>query len=716
MLAFSLLFYLLFTSSTLAGLLASRPSKRAYCNVFQRTLPAESSPSKRRRPSTARVTNTHMPEFNNVNGQYSGSSLCALLCDYDQRCHHCGATFWFGERLKGSLCSLPGEPPRFLQLYIYDTKHELENMMRHFGRTTYDRCQEIDIIKFNIRLYNGDGARGYELPASNTLGAIVFYIELTSSTEFDMVIEHRGGLPKRIGKLYKSYMSLKFPLLFIYRQSGFHTELKLRQADGSENKRRVTMLAYYAYQLHTQCGLPHCHTLVWVDSASKIQEPEDVDRLISAELPDPQTNPQGYKVVSGMMIHGPCGAANMSSTCMQGDKPLGESSNAAGSSQPPIDEIQNYLEGHFVCPQEAIWRILKFDIHYREPAVQMLYVHLEDMQKINFRDRDRLEYVVNLPGRKSTTLIEWLAYNASNEDGRHLTYLDFPSEFVWYDDRKSWSLRQNSKSFVGHVAYVHPTSAACEALGLIKDDNEWDIAMQEACASATSSHLRFVFAHILTHCEVTDPLNIWTKLLMEDRNYNERELQQQKAKSVPKLNTAQRKIYDLIINAIATNQQELIYVYGHGGTGKTFIWKTIIIALCSEKNVLAVAPSGIASLLLPSGRTTHSRFKLPIELTEESLCKISKNSHLGKLLVDIDLIIWDEAPMNDRRGDFRQTLPVKKGASKIEVIASCISKSELWMQFRVFTQKENVSLKILSQTRKLDHSTRKLRSLLKYTL
>ncbi|GKA06579.1 hypothetical protein Tco_0685803 [Tanacetum coccineum] len=109
------------------------------------------------------------------------------------------------------------------------------------------------------------------------------------------------------------------------------------------------------------------------------------------------------------------------------------------------------------------------------------------------------------------TLTEWLTYNAANEDGRHLTYLDLPSEFVRYDDRKSWSPRRNSKSFVGRLAYVHPTSVACEALGLFRNDYEQDIAMQESCASAMSSQLRFVLAHILTQYEVTDPLKIWKK-------------------------------------------------------------------------------------------------------------------------------------------------------------------------------------------------------------
>ncbi|GKF25710.1 hypothetical protein Tco_0081604 [Tanacetum coccineum] len=56
------------------------------------------------------------------------------------------------------------------------------------------------------------------------------------------------------------------------------------------------------------------------DSTSKIQEPEDIDRVISSELPDIQIDPHGYKVVLEMMIHGPCGVVNMSATCKQGDK------------------------------------------------------------------------------------------------------------------------------------------------------------------------------------------------------------------------------------------------------------------------------------------------------------------------------------------------------------------------------------------------------------
>ncbi|GJZ69083.1 DNA helicase, partial [Tanacetum coccineum] len=83
------------------------------------------------------------------------------------------------------------------------------------------------------------------------------------------------------------------------------------------------------------------------------------------------------------------------------------------------------------------------------------------------------------------------------------------------------------------------------------------------------------------------------RLLMEERNYNREELAQLKDELVPLLNDEQIQIYDLIINDDTNKRQELIFVYVHGGTGKTFLWKTIISSLRSEgKIVLAVASVG----------------------------------------------------------------------------------------------------------------------------
>ena len=555
---------------------------------------------------------------------------------------------------------------------------------------------------------------------------------------------------------------------------------------------------------------------MWIDSKDRIRDPEDIDRFISAELPDKEVDPETFRIVADLMMHGPCGNANPSAPCMQqgsctknfpkryndhtffdenghvhyrrrntqayvtkGEfrldnsyvvpynrllclmfhahinveycgwsmlikylfkyiskgtdriaakivKPIGD----PGTSSAPkiqIDEIQNFIDGRFICPHEAFWRIMKFPIHYRDPPVQILAVHMKDMQEITFRDKEPLGSILSDDGRKVTTLTEWFRYNELYTDGRHLTYLDFPSEYVWNKDSKTWTRRQKKSRYaIGRLAYVHPAAgelfyfrmllphqkgcrsfeevrtvnneifstyrAACQALGLLDDDKEWDIALEEAAMSASASELRTLFAHILIYCEVADPLKLWEKhwfimkddipgrasymchvrnlhindpelkgyilyeiemilnscskslreynlpmppqhliddlenrLLMEEKNYNRPQLENEAARSFEKLNADQKQIYNLIISASSERRQELVFVYGHGGTGKTFLWKTIINKLRSEgKIVLAVASSGIASLLLPSGRTAHSRFKLPIELTDESMCTIKK--------------------------------------------------------------------------------------------
>ena len=54
-------------------------------------------------------------------------------------------------------------------------------------------------------------------------------------------------------------------------------------------------------------------------------------------------------------------------------------------------------------------------------------------------------------------------------------------------------------------------------------------------------------------------------------------------------------------------------------------------------------------------------------------------------------------------GDFRQTFPVKKNASKNEIIASSISESYLWQHLHVFFLKENMRLKQPNMTNSEKH-------------
>jgi len=91
------------------------------------------------------------------------------------------------------------------------------------------------------------------------------------------------------------------------------------------------------------------------------------------------------------------------------------------------------------------------------------------------------------------------------------------------------------------------------------------------------------------------------------------------------LNDDQRNAYEIILNVVTNKEGKLFFMYGSGGTSKTFVWATLLYHLQGQsKIVLAVASSGIASLLLPGGRTAHSRFKIPIDLHDESTCNITQ--------------------------------------------------------------------------------------------
>nr|GFA45107.1 hypothetical protein [Tanacetum cinerariifolium] len=82
---------------------------------------------------------------------------------------------------------------------------EHNGLVRLF-KTAPDRCNAGDKPSFKIRLYNMRGVRGYALLIADVLGAIMFENGPRSHTDFDVIIEFKGGPPQRINKLHQSYI------------------------------------------------------------------------------------------------------------------------------------------------------------------------------------------------------------------------------------------------------------------------------------------------------------------------------------------------------------------------------------------------------------------------------------------------------------------------------------------------------------------------------
>lgn len=72
-------------------------------------------------------------------------------------------------------------------------------------------------------------------------------------------------------------------------------------------------------------------------------------------------------------------------------------------------------------------------------------------------------------------------------------------------------------------------------------------------------------------------------LLREETSYNIEELQREHALIHPKLNEEQQRVYNIIIKYVHDHAGDFFFLYGHGGTGKIFLYKAIITRLRSEK-------------------------------------------------------------------------------------------------------------------------------------
>ncbi|XP_057719954.1 uncharacterized protein LOC130934396 [Arachis stenosperma] len=268
---------------------------------------------------------------------------------------------------------------------------------------------------------------------------------------------------------------------------------------------------------------------------------------------------------------------------------------------------------------------------------------------------------------------------------------------------------------------------ACYSMGLLCDDREFIAAINEVANLESGHQLRKLFAMLLISNSISNSKRVWNAswtLLADGILYERRKDLKNKG-----LNITDDELKNLClieIEKILNNSGGFYFVYGHGRCGKTFIWNVLSFDIRSRgKIVLNVASSRIASLLLPSRRTVHSRFSIPITITDESTCNIKHGSLKAELLIQSSLIIWDEVPMLNKMcfkaldwmlrdlmsvtdqhkthqsfggkvvvlgGDFRQILPVISKGSRHDILASAINSSHLWSFCKVLKLHTNMRL------------------------
>ncbi|CAN0898461.1 ATP-dependent DNA helicase PIF1 [Linum grandiflorum] len=460
----------------------------------------------------------------------------------------------------------------------------------------------------------------------------------------------------------------------------------------------------------------------------------------------------------------------------------------------PEDEIAQYLDCRSISSYEAIWRLYGFKIHERSPAVFRLCVHLPNEHTVAYPEHQSVPSIINRPGVEKTMLTEWFTLNRSSPSARKYLYSEITHAYVWDKDYSLWTPRK--KGFViGRIASVPPRTdvfylrllltkipgplsfgdlrtvngvlcrdyqEACQMLGLLANDDEWNAVMAEVSQWGMPPLIRSTYVSLLLFCQVASPIvlfNQWWPSMSDDFRHQLEQLSENPHPNpIPdtlrnkvltalqtllhnysttlsnfglpsptnlsttnlandliaqelaydctrenttynlcraSLNEHQQKAHDAVMESLDNNSGKLFFLYGHGGTGKTYLYNCILSKVRSQRKIaLVVASSGIAATLLPGGVTAHSRFKIPIEVDHSSTCMIKKGTALAQLIQETTLIVCicdimnkpttgpDYKPFGGKTvllgGDFRQTLPVVPDGGREDNINASLTRSYLW--------------------------------------
>ncbi|GJS99239.1 ATP-dependent DNA helicase PIF1-like protein [Tanacetum coccineum] len=241
-----------------------------------------------------------------------------------------------------------------------------------------------------------------------------------------------------------------------------------------------------------------------------------------------------------------------------------------------------------------------------------------------------------------TMFTDWFDLNERHPPARTLTYAEILQHYVWHEQSKIWKPRKQRKC----ISRIYSTPASGD---------------------------RYFLRMLLN---VVKGPRTFEELLTVKR----------------RLNPEQRVIYEEVVESVHNKKRlVLLCLWARWHRKDLLIQDYHFKAKIRTEDCTCHYFFRIASLLLPARRTIHTRFVILLELLENSTCGIKQNTHLAELMQEVELIIWDEAPMTQKYAfealdkTLRDILGYPTPENRKKKSLACINRSKLWKHCKVFT-------------------------------
>ncbi|KAJ1279783.1 hypothetical protein BS78_04G182000 [Paspalum vaginatum] len=220
----------------------------------------------------------------------------------------------------GALLPQPEKIPKFAELYIFDTKNEIENRIRALSN---EDPEEIDInpyiveqlknmldqhnplvktfrhacglleqhkgIDISIQIIGakkGDPIQ-YEMPHTEELAMLIVGEPSLENYRRDIIVNNKRKGLQRISIFHPAYMPLQYPLLFPYGERGFQLGIPYNKVDTKRKRKRkrttVTIHEFFRFHMHYRPDQPNpylCYGRLSKQAIIDARAMEDEDRLM----------------------------------------------------------------------------------------------------------------------------------------------------------------------------------------------------------------------------------------------------------------------------------------------------------------------------------------------------------------------------------------------------------------------------------------------------